>query len=325
MNIVYSSSDYYFKPTLVSIYSLLKNSVENHKIILLSSGISRENQLKFENLVTSMHSEPSVIEIEKILETKALKMNLPIMRGNYSTYARLFLSEILDLDSVLLIDSDTLVVGDISNIMNEINEDGIMFASRDFVISNKYSNHEDKDLSEKKYFNMGILYTNLSNWRKNDISSIFKNNFNCNHKLKIADQTIVNKYLHSFVTEISVRFNWYTYFHYNFDYCFYKSQNNKTNFIEENEFNESKVNKIIIHYIGTWFERPWYKFNIINNNDLYLNYWNELFEASDLFDAPSISFKSFYDFLSIIVFKVFGMKAYYNFRYIFIQKLKKIL
>ena len=32
MNILYSNSDYYFKPTLVSIYSLLKNTTDNHTI-----------------------------------------------------------------------------------------------------------------------------------------------------------------------------------------------------------------------------------------------------------------------------------------------------
>lgn len=325
MNIVYSTSEYYFKPTLVSLYSLLKNSSFNHNIFLLSSDVSDKNKKTFNNLVTEMGSVPLILEIENILEDKAVEMSLPKMRNNYSTYARLFLSEILDVDEVLLIDSDTLIVGDIQEITHDITKDGVMFAARDFVISNKHSCHEDKNLSDKTYFNMGVLYTNLANWRNKNLTNLVKDSFDINHKLKIADQTIVNKYLSKYITEISVKYNWYTYFQYNFDYKFYKSQHNETNFIQEEQLNNSKDNPVIIHYIGTWFERPWFRFNINQNNDLYLSYWKELFKISELYESPSMSLNMIYDYFSIFIYKVFGLKAYYNYRYILIQKLKRML
>ena len=146
MNIVYSSSEYYFKPTLVSVFSLLENSSKNHTIFLLSSGVSDESKLAFIELVQSMGSIPEILEIDLLLESKAIEFKLPKMRNNYSTYARLFLSEIIDVESVLLIDSDTLVVGEIEDIVDEVTDDGVMFAVRDFVISNKHSRHEDAEL-----------------------------------------------------------------------------------------------------------------------------------------------------------------------------------
>ena len=66
MNIVYSTSEYYFKPTLVSLYSLLKNSSFNHNIFLLSSDVSDKNKKTFNNLVTEMGSVPLILEIENI-------------------------------------------------------------------------------------------------------------------------------------------------------------------------------------------------------------------------------------------------------------------
>ena len=115
MNIVYSSSEYYLKPTLVSVLACLKIRSRSHTIFLLSSGVSDKSKLAFTNLVESMGSIPEILEIDAVLESKAIEFNLPKMRNNYSTYARLFLSEILDVESVLLIDSDTLVVGEIED------------------------------------------------------------------------------------------------------------------------------------------------------------------------------------------------------------------
>ena len=323
MNIVYSSSEYYLRPTLVSVFSLLKNSRKSHTIFLLSSGVCDKSKAVFTNLVQSMGSIPEILEIDTVLESKAIEFNLPKMRNNYSTYARLFLSEILDVESVLLIDSDTLVVGEVEDILDEITDDGVMFAARDFVISNKYSRHEDAELSSSNYFNMGILFVNLKNWREQNLTSIIKNSYDHTHTLKIADQTIVNKYLSQFITEIGLRFNWYTYFRYDFSYEFYCRQNNKTAFVSEGEYEYSRANPVVIHFIGTWFERPWFKSNICDGKELYLTYWNELFLESDLFNSPRFRKDTLYGYVSVLVHKLFGIKAYFKFRYILVQKLKR--
>ena len=323
MNIVYSSSEYYFKPTIVSVYSMLKNSLHKHTVYLLSSGISDASKVAFTELVTSMGSIPEILEIDALLESKAIEFKLPKMRNNYSTYARLFLSEILDVESVLLIDSDTLVVGEIEDVLDEVTDDGVMFAARDFVISNKYSRHEDTELSNSNYFNMGVLYVNLKNWREQNLTSIIKNSYDHTHTLKIADQTIVNKYLSQFITEIGLRFNWYTYFRYDFSYEFYCRQNNKTVFVSNDKYEFSRANPVIIHFIGTWFERPWFKSNICDGRDLYLTYWNELFSEADLFNSPKIAKDTLYGYISVLFYKLCGIKAYFKFRYIFVQKLKR--
>lgn len=326
MNIAYSSSSYYFEPTFVSIFSLLKNSTEKHNIILLSSGISDEMVAKLEIMVNGLGSMFECIDITQELEARAKKFALPLMRGGYSTYARVFLADILiNKNDVLVIDSDTLVLGDITTI-KKYTKNHVMLACRDYVISNKHSAHENPLLSSTIYYNMGILYINLDLWRKNHLTEKIEKNFDSNYQLDIADQTIINKYLLNFIAELDIRFNYYTYFHYKLDYDFYRNKNNNTTFIQIDEFIRAKNEPIILHFIGTWYERPWYKNNISQYSKIYLHYWGVCFPISELRSTPKLTMRSaLYDFISQILLKLFGIKMYFFFRYRFIQKLKRQL
>ena len=174
LNVAYSSSNYYFKPTLVSVVSLLENSASVANVYLLSSGVSESNKERFISEVKLRKAAPHIVEIEKVLQQKSEEFGFPVMRGNYSTYARLFLAELVDADDVLLIDSDTLVVGDVGGIAHEIDAESVLLAARDFVISNKNSYHEDPDLAAVPYFNMGILWVNLKVWREKKLGGVLK-------------------------------------------------------------------------------------------------------------------------------------------------------
>lgn len=327
MNIAYSSSEYYFKPTYISIYSLLLNSSEKHNIFLLSSGVSNASKEKLEKLVVEFGSTLQVIEVRDFLESKALKFKLPVMRGNYSTYARIFLADILPgAEDILLIDSDTLVVGDIYEIKKYQSNNPIMLACRDYVISNKYSLHEDDELRFSEYFNMGVLYINLRRWREEKLTEYLEINIDQAKVLKIADQSILNKYLIKSIEKLNLKFNFYTYFHYKFDYYFYKVQNNSTDFLSQSEFYDSRENPIIMHFIGAWYERPWYKNNICPFKIEYLKYWKSCFDVKELLEKPKLRLKNnIYDTISQFIFKYFGLKAYFLFRYRLIQSMKGII
>lgn len=326
MNIAYSSSEYYFEPTLVSVYSLLKNSNDRHLIILLSSGIPKWKVDRLEAMVIDWGSEFKCFDITEKLNYFADEFKLPLMRGGYSTYARIFLADILlDLNDVLLIDSDTLILGDVAEIPIG-NSSHVMLACRDYVVSNRYSRHEDPVLSAQPYFNMGVLYINLEKWRRLNLTKILIDNYDRNYRLCIADQTIINKYLCDYVGEINIRFNFYTYFHYGFKFEYYKNLNNKTNFLAREEFDCATSKPIILHFIGTWYERPWFEFNITPYQNTYKSYWNECILLGKLFDVPKLGVKNYlYDGLSILIYKTFGLKVYFIFRYKLIQWVKRVV
>jgi lipopolysaccharide biosynthesis glycosyltransferase len=323
MNVAYSSSNYYFKPTLVSVVSLLENSDSVANVYLLSSGVSESNKQRFISEVKLRNAAPHIVEVERVLQQKSEEFGFPVMRGNYSTYARLFLAELVDADEVLLIDSDTLVVGDVGEIAHEVHAESVLLAARDFVISNKNSYHEDPDLAAVPYFNMGILWVNLKVWREKNLAEYLKSAYDPEYTLKIADQSIVNKYLHSYLAELSPRFNWYTYFRYGFSYSFYKARHNDTKFISKEEFEGSRARPIILHFIGSWVERPWYRANICSNAEEYRDYWSRVFPHDDLFEVPPLTIRSLYDHISYFVFNVFGVKAFFLFRYYLVQLIKR--
>jgi lipopolysaccharide biosynthesis glycosyltransferase len=326
MNIAYSSSEYYFEPTFVSIYSLLSNSEAKHCIVLLSTHIAESRVKSLDEMVQSFGSSFKCYDISKRLEAMAEKFCLPEMRGGYSTYARVFLADILvDFNDVLLIDSDTLILGDVSS-MNISNKTSVMLACRDYVISNKHSMHEDENLSRLIYYNMGVLYINLEQWRKKRLTEILENKFEYDYKLLIADQSIINKYLNEYIEELEINFNFYTYFQYNFDYDYYQSMNNQTKFLSYEEFSSAVNSPTILHFIGVWYERPWFKKNICPYKEIYISYWEKCFHLSKLFDTPKRNIRNIlYDSISRATFTIFGLKGYFLFRYKFIQLFKKIL
>jgi lipopolysaccharide biosynthesis glycosyltransferase len=325
INVAYSSSEYYFKPFLVSIYSLLKNTDSDIHVYFLSSGVSKSNKKILENLVRKFKAQLSIIEVESELIKFSSALNLPLMRGNYSTYARILLADILvDVTEILLIDSDTLVVDDIQNIYGHMKTGKILYAVRDYVISNRNSRHEDSALAAKPYFNMGVLHINLNQWRTFGITEVLKSRFEEGHKLKIADQSMINRYLSEFIGELPAIYNFYTYFHYDMDYLEYEQLNNETVFCDQQEFDRARSHPVIIHFIGTWYERPWFKKNLSRETDRYLEYWNDMFSPSDLFDTPRRSFVAWaYDFLSMSIYSFFGFKWYFWFKYNLVQKIKR--
>lgn len=326
MNIAYSSSEYYFRPTYVSIYSLLINSAHLQNIVLLSSGVSQGSKKSLSRMVEQFGSKIRIIEVEALLEEKAKNYSFPKMRGNYSTYARIFLAEVLpDLNDILLIDSDTLVLGDIELYPKNPKNYELM-ASRDYVISNVHSRHEDPELSNSDYWNMGVLYMDLEKWRALNLMEYVDLNLDRAYKPLIADQSIINKYLRHRIGMVSIDWNFYTYFHYSFNWSFYKKINNETSFITADELALARSNPKIIHFIGTWYERPWYKKNISKYKDIYREYWEKCFKSSELMSAPAGTLRSrIYDGLSILINNILGEKAYFTFRYVLIQKMKTVI
>lgn len=325
MNVAYASSETYYEPTLVSIYSLLKNSVERHHVIVLSSGLSAEKVSEIKKLVVEMGSTFESFDVTQQLARWANEFSLPLMRGSYSTYTRIFLAEILShINSVLLIDSDTLVIGDVSELDQKFNGK-LLMACRDYVVANVNSMHEDMNLRESIYFNVGVVLINLKKWRADCITDKLRKEYVVGVPLKIADQTIINRYLGKFIGELDLRYNYYTYFHYPFSYEFYRKLNNHTPFVSPAEFSSARAKPIIIHFIGTWYERPWFSRGISPFNRIYYRYWNACFPGRDLMAPPSRDARSYiYDQISIFLFRHIGVSSYFSFKYKIVQVIKKL-
>ena len=325
MNFVYSTSSLYLKPTLCSIISLIDNITLDCNFVILSNDLSCEDKSKIYSMFSNSSHTISVLDIHDQLSKYAIEFNLKQSRGSYSTYARIFLSELLpDLEHVWLIDSDTLILDDLSQLRDY--EDAIISACPDYVVLNKFSRHESKELSNQMYFNMGVVGLNLTKWRSNNLLAKFRFDFDGSINYKIVDQSIVNRYFNNHIKPLPLKYNYYTYFHKKFKFNFYKNQAKSDYYPDFNEFNEARLQPAIVHFIGFWFERPWYKLGSTPFKSIYYQYWSRLSDfgfTSILFDRPRVSLprKLYSTIFSFFVRHNLNLLEYI-FRYVFIQFLK---
>lgn len=111
------------------------------------------------------------------------------------------------------------------------------------------------------YYNMGICLVNLEEWRSQNIDQyLMKKIVEETEPYHIADQTIINKYLHEFIVRMPLRYNYYSTVHRVRYKTVRKIFDQKEVFSEE-EFLEAGRHPAIIHYFGHSYERPWFKRN----------------------------------------------------------------
>lgn len=177
--IFFAIDDGYIPFLSVAIKSLIKNSSKENKysIRILYTNVSKENQ----EIIKKYEAENVFIEfvnLSKYIETIKDKL---YTRDYFSatTYFRLFLPDLYpQYKKVLYLDSDIVVLDDISKLYNTEIGNNLVGATPDDVIQTieVFRNYSElvvgvKDY--KKYFNAGILLMNLEELRKFDFQEKF--------------------------------------------------------------------------------------------------------------------------------------------------------
>jgi len=169
--IFYAVDDDFAKYAAVSIQSLTDNADKSRKyhIYVLNSGISEENKTalkKYENEVFSI-SFPDVTSWLDSVNDK-----LPV-RDYYTktTYYRLFIPDMYpEYEKAVYIDSDTVVVGDISELYDHDLRDNYVAAAHEQVMLQEkvYGDYVEKVLGidRNTYFNAGVLVLNCHAFRE---------------------------------------------------------------------------------------------------------------------------------------------------------------
>ena len=106
MNILYSSDENYAKYAMVSIASLLENNCDTDEIIIyfIADSLNIETMNKLNEIVNFFH--------RKIIFIDASDIDISFIRKtdfSPAGYYRLLVSELLAVDKVLYIDSDTII------------------------------------------------------------------------------------------------------------------------------------------------------------------------------------------------------------------------
>ncbi|MFZ7133075.1 MAG: glycosyltransferase family 8 protein [Eubacteriales bacterium] len=333
VNIVYSSSDYYSQCTGISIYSLLKNNqdIPDIKIHILETGISERNKSKIYEIVKKFNREIEFIGAQEQFDEYVRRLSFKYMRGSYNTYARVMLNAwFSELDKVLLIDSDTLVVGSIEELWSTNMNGHLIGAVPEIAMYSPYSTYEDKKIvdASNPYFNMGIVLCNLKLWREKNIDNLIEEKLN-NYKddFKIADQSILNYLINSQMKRLHLKYNYYTSVHA-VRYSTIKKVFSTNTIFDENEFQQARENPVIIHFVGHSFERPWFVNSISIYRNMYLSYREETpWKGQPLMNMPDPPNWVFgiYDKLTYMMLKLNLFDATHWFRYISAQRIKNLI
>ena len=176
--IFYACDDNFVKFTIVSINSLMVNASKNRKyhIYVLYATMSEDMQKRLKELENDVFSI-SLVCVEKELEKIGKKLPL---RDYYSktTYYRFFIAELFpQCNKAIYIDSDTVVLGDISKVYDEDISDCYVGACHEqaMVQNDVFGTYVENVLGidRNNYFNAGFLLVNCKKFREKRVFEQF--------------------------------------------------------------------------------------------------------------------------------------------------------
>ena len=176
--IFFACDDNFVKYTIVSIRSIMENASKDDKYVIhiMNTDICEE----MKQVLFSIADDNFEIRFEDVTDyLKSISGKLPI-RDYYSktTYYRMFIAEMFpEYEKAIYIDSDTIVLGDISELYNHDLGDNYVGAANEQVMiqEDTYGEYVEKVLGidRNHYFNAGLLLINCEAFRKNHVLDQF--------------------------------------------------------------------------------------------------------------------------------------------------------
>ena len=176
--IFYACDDSFVKYTIVSLESLIENASHDkrYQVHVLHTSISddmKERMLKLETDFLKIQFDNVTSYLTSIEE------KLPV-RDYYTktTYFRMFIAEMYpEYDKAIYIDSDTVVLGDISRLFDTELSDNLVGACHEqaMVQVDVYGTYAEKvvGVSRHNFFNAGMILINSRLWREKDVLGKF--------------------------------------------------------------------------------------------------------------------------------------------------------
>lgn len=176
--IFYACDDAFVKYTIVSLSSIIKNASldYNYKVYVLNTNIGNEMKEKLSQLAND-NFEITFTDVSDYLNS--VTKDLPI-RHYYSktTYYRFFIAEMFpEYDKAIYIDSDTIVLGDISKLYLTDIGDSYLGACHEqaMVQVDVYGTYCEKvvGVSRHNFFNAGLMLINCQQFRDKQVLKKF--------------------------------------------------------------------------------------------------------------------------------------------------------
>ena len=262
-----------------------------NKVYLLSFGIHEENIHKIESIVKKYKCEFVVVNALNKMSKLFAEIGLATFEGSYATYARAFISELIEdcNDKLLYIDSDTVVDGDLSELVN-VNMSNPEKAYAAVIGMNQYtllSKEIELANGNKTYYACGVIMFNLQVWKSKCCTEMITDYIRKNNENFIyADQTVINNVIpENLAMPLHIKYN---YWGHMFRGARISYELSRGDFYSKEVIKEAKEKPVIIHYKGL-IVHPWLKGNMSSLSDRYQYYkkmspWKDDVEFSIYYD-----------------------------------------
>ncbi len=255
--VVFACDNNYRIPLGVAMSSLLSHASETtfyELYLLYTEGLSddlKDMLLKLQKMYYNFSLQ--LIKVENALLEDATSHLAYISNA---TFYRLFISELLpEYDKIIYLDSDILVLGDLSELFEYDIQDYILAGVIDWDCQEKLKSSEARQteigIDLDIYINAGILLMNLNLIRQNQMVDIFKQHMKI--KYSLADQDILNICCHNRILRLPLK--------YNLKARYYRTPKllEKNPLLLKDRVEEGCNTPLIVHFVGNKV-KPWYNF-----------------------------------------------------------------
>lgn len=277
MNVFYFSSDLYASVAAVSMVSLLENNMSKQPVhfFMADDGIKEETKYKLKQLVNNYNADIVFID----LPDPSVLLDFPF-KDRYQighSYPRMCIAQLLpeDIDRVLILDSDTIVMDDLSELWNIDLGDNILAGVVDCMNLKAYGRQFALD-NGQFYCNAGVFLVDLKKWREQGIEDEIKSTIKAhNGNVFFFEQTLMNYSCRGKIFKLSPDYNVYTLF-YAFEYNNLITWRHPTVFYGRTEVEEAVAHPRIIHFTRNFYMKshPWKEGSDHPQTQIYREYMN---------------------------------------------------
>ena len=210
MNIILTFDNNYCQHAAVVMASICHNNNGNIEFYVVSEYISEDNLSKLTATIESYGCSLHYVKLSfDIIDKLPIGKNTANTYVNKSTYYRLFIPYIVDIDKALYLDCDIVVCGNINSFYNTQFPEDICIVGVEDELHNSSSSPIRLGYPIKySYFNAGVLLLNLKLIRKlyslNDLLECLEKN---EKKIKYHDQDVLNILFHKHKMFVSLVYN----------------------------------------------------------------------------------------------------------------------
>ena len=258
MNVLYQFNEAYVPYAGVSIFSLLENNRTAEDIVIYILGEKLQNS-SIEKISQMIEQYKRKVVFIDGLEIIALlkKLDIPAYRGSYATNLKMFFPLYADkeMEKVLYIDSDTLVLGDISPLFGwEIPDAPLNMILDSMAVRHKqYVGHE----VDEYYYNGGVMLFNINCWNEHKCTERIIEHVKEERAHYMApDQDILNVALKNEIKKLPPQYNLQP-LHYRYSYDIYSKFWKQEKYYSKDELEKAIDSPVIIHFFRFLGEFPW--------------------------------------------------------------------